>query len=173
MLIIFEQKKFTLKEEYRKYLELAVSRRKENKRTIQKLKRLKSSQVNSMFHSLHHEAFEIFDCLECANCCSNVGPRIADTDINRISRSLKVKPSEFVNTYLTIDEDKDYIMKSMPCPFLLHDNYCSIYEIRPKACKGYPHTDHLKMSGILNLTLRNAESCPAVCWIFEKLSLNH
>ncbi len=161
--------KKVLNEEYIKYIHRAVSRKKDYKRVIQKLKKLKPAYTNKLFHKLHHEAFNIFDCLDCANCCSSVGPRVADCDINRISKSIKLKPYELVEQYLIIDDEKDYIMKSMPCPFLGHDNYCSIYEVRPIACKGYPHTDNNKMTGILNLTLKNSETCPAVGWIFERI----
>ncbi|MEZ5067203.1 MAG: YkgJ family cysteine cluster protein [Bacteroidia bacterium] len=32
------------------------------------------------------------------------------------------------------------VLKKSPCPFLLDDNHCSIYSIRPQACREYPHT---------------------------------
>ncbi len=34
-----------------------------------------------------------------------------------------------------------------PCPFLGDDNYCSVYEARPKACREYPHTDRKNGAG--------------------------
>lgn len=46
--------------------------------------------------------------------------------------------------YLRVDEDNDKVFKSMPCPFLGEDNLCSIYDIRPKACREFPHTDRKK-----------------------------
>ncbi len=158
-----------MKEEYQKYLNDAVSRKAENKRVLQRLVRLKPTVLNNLINELHYEAFEIIDCLECANCCSSISPAVKDNDIARIAKHLRQKPSQIVKQYMLLDNDKDYIMNCTPCPFLLTDNYCSIYESRPVACKGYPHTDHNKMQSILKLTLKNTEICPAVCYIFEKL----
>lgn len=155
--------------EYRKYIENAVSKKKENKRNLQKLKKMKPSELNKLFQELHNEAFSEIDCLNCANCCSSISPAVVDNDIVRISRNMKIKPSQVVERYMILDHEKDYVMNVTPCPFLLSDNYCSIYDSRPLACKGYPHTDHKKMHSILNLTLKNTEICPAVCYIFEKL----
>jgi hypothetical protein len=39
-----------------------------------------------------------------------------------------LRESEFIDTYLRLDEDGDYVVKSTPCPFLGADNFCSIYE---------------------------------------------
>ncbi|MFZ9981444.1 MAG: YkgJ family cysteine cluster protein [Cyclobacteriaceae bacterium] len=60
-------------------------------------------------------------------------------------------------------------MKSSPCPFLGDDNYCSVYEVRPKACREYPHTDRRKVSQILDLTFRNTLVCPAVLNILDRV----
>lgn len=159
-----------MKAEYEKYIQYAVSKKKDNKRVLQKLKKIKPAELNKLIHSLHEEAFEEIDCLECANCCSSISPAVVDNDITKISKHLRIKPSQVVDKYMLLDEDKDYIMNCTPCPFLLSDNYCSIYESRPLACKGYPHTDHGKMYQILDLTLKNTKICPAVCLIFEELS---
>lgn len=112
-------------------------------------------------HSLHEEAFDKIDCLKCANCCRTLGPAIYNKDIERMAKSLKIKPAEVVGRYLKVDEDKDYVFKSMPCPFLMPDNYCSIYEARPKACREYPHTDRKNFAQIYHLTVKNTYTCPA------------
>jgi Fe-S-cluster containining protein len=80
-----------------------------------------------------------------------------------------MKPGELIDKYLRVDEDKDYVVKSSPCPFLGADNYCSVYEDRPKACREYPHTDRKKMVQILDLTLKNTQVCPAVFEMVERL----
>ncbi len=158
-----------MKPEYQQYLNLAQSRKKENKKLIQKLKKLKPKQLNSVVNDLHIKAFEIIDCLECANCCISISPAVVDNDIKKIAKALKTKPSAVLDNYMYLDDEQDYVMKSSPCPFLMEDYYCKIYESRPLACKGYPHTDSNKMSGILNLTFKNTLICPAVCFIFEEL----
>jgi Fe-S-cluster containining protein len=80
-----------------------------------------------------------------------------------------MKQHEVVSAYLRIDEDNDYVFKTMPCPFLGADNYCSIYEDRPKACREYPHTDRKKFYQIHALTIKNAATCPAVFNLLERL----
>jgi hypothetical protein len=159
-----------LNKEYKKYIQSALSRRKENKRVVHRLKKMKPALLNKLINNMHAEAFEIIDCLECANCCSSISPAVTDNDISKISKHLRKKPNKVVQEYMLLDNDKDYVMNRTPCPFLMLDNCCSIYDSRPLACKGYPHTDHNKMHQILQLTLRNTEVCPAVCYIFERLN---
>jgi Fe-S-cluster containining protein len=95
-----------------------------------------------------------------------------DQDIRRISRHLRLKPTEFTETYLRMDEDGDHVLQQLPCPFLGDDNYCSIYEVRPKACREYPHTDRRKFHQIHSLTLKNTAICPAAFRIVEALKAN-
>lgn len=71
--------------------------------------------------------------------------------------------------YLRLDEDGDTVLQQLPCTFLDVNNNCLIYDIRPKACKQYPHTDHTGQLSILPLTLKNAEICPAIYDIIERL----
>lgn len=122
------------------------------------LKQLK--KMDCEIHELHNKYSEETDCLQCANCCKTLGPMITDVDIKRIAKSLRLSPSEVVTTYLKIDEDGDYVFKEMPCPFLMPDNYCVIYENRPKACKEYPHTNRKKFYQVYNLSIKNASTCP-------------
>jgi Fe-S-cluster containining protein len=90
-------------------------------------------------------------------------------DVIRISKALRIKAQDVEDKYLKMDEDDDYVFRSMPCPFLREDNYCSIYENRPKACREYPHTNRKKIYQIRQLTLTNAETCPAVGEILKRL----
>jgi Fe-S-cluster containining protein len=142
---------------------------KDLKKTVQRLSKMKKGALDQKMHRLHDEAFEHIDCLACANCCRTTGPLITQKDIERISKHLRLKPGAFVQKYLFIDEDQDYVFKSMPCPFLGDDNYCSIYDVRPKACREYPHTDRKNQQGILSLTQKNALLCPAVAFIFKEI----
>ncbi len=139
---------------------------------IQKLKKKKPKKLDDVVHELHIEAFSKFDCLTCANCCKTISPIITDKDIERISHSMKIKAVDFIAKYLKIDEDQDYVFKSSPCPFLMHDNYCIIYENRPKACREYPHTDRARFYQILDLTFKNCEVCPVVYNIVNTLKTN-
>ena len=142
---------------------------KESKAFFKSLKKSKLRELDNIIHCIHEEEFKKTNCLECGNCCRSLGPRITDKDIDRIAKSLRIKSTDVINTYLRIDEDNDYVFKSMPCPFLGEDNYCFIYEDRPKACREYPHTDRKKFFQIHALTIRNAQTCPAVYTILERL----
>jgi len=140
-----------------------------NKVFFAKLKQNKNKNLDDLVQGFDIEFFSKFDCLTCANCCRTLGPRLLSKDIERISKFLKISSSNFIEKYLIIDEDNDYVFKSMPCPFLESDNYCSVYEVRPKACKDYPHTSQSHFHKILNETLLNTFYCPAVYEIVEKL----
>lgn len=142
---------------------------KESKLFFKAIKKGRLRELDDTIHLLHEDEFRRTDCLECANCCRTLGPRITDKDIERIGSSLRMKPAEVIATYLRIDEDNDYVFKEMPCPFLAPDNYCLIYENRPKACREYPHTDRKKFHQIATLTVRNASTCPAVFNMLERL----
>ena len=140
---------------------------------VKKLKKKKYKNLDDVVHSYHDEVFEQIDCLACANCCKTLGPRITDNDIARLAKHLKLKPGKFIDNYLKIDEDGDYVFKNMPCPFLLPDNYCMVYEYRPKACREYPHTDRKRFYQALNVTLKNTATCPAVFEIMERLKKHY
>ena len=152
-----------------KHRALVRQKAKENKKFFQQLKRVKPKVLDQKMQQLHEEVFDCTDCLECANCCSTTGPLFTDKDIVRIAKHLRIKPSEFTDKYLRIDEDKDYVLQQVPCAFLGVDNKCSIYEVRPKACREFPHTDRIKQYQILDLTQKNVAVCPAVYEIIEKL----
>ena len=144
----------------------------EDRKFLNQLNRQKPRQLDSLMHEAHDNAFSCIDCLECANCCTTTGPLLTDTDIKRVSKHLRMKDADFVSEYVCVDEDGDQVFKSMPCPFLGSDNYCSIYEHRPKACRDYPHTDRVKQQQLLNLHMKNKKICPAVEQVLKEFSEN-
>lgn len=136
---------------------------------LKKLKKKKPKELDDFVHGLHIDAFSQFNCLDCANCCNTIGPRLIDRDVERLAKHLKMKPSEFVDQYIQVDEDGDMIFREHPCPFLLPDKYCLVYESRPRACREYPHTDRKRFYQILSLSHKNCETCPVVYDIFEEI----
>jgi Fe-S-cluster containining protein len=145
------------------------NKERENKKFLGSLKKKDSRKVDEVFHATHEEVFEEIDCLTCANCCKTTSPIFYQNDIERVAKSLKMKPGDFIEKYLRIDEDKDYVLKSSPCPFLDSENYCVVYEDRPKACREYPHTNRKKMVQITELTFKNTLVCPAVFEMVERI----
>ncbi|MFN5443490.1 MAG: YkgJ family cysteine cluster protein [Crocinitomicaceae bacterium] len=140
------------------------------KKKLLGLKKMNSRKLDELFHSAHEKEFRKTDCLSCANCCKTTSPIFRDVDINRISKRLGMKSQKFIEFYLRIDEDQDYVLHSSPCTFLNEDNTCSIYEDRPLACREYPHTDRKNMYQILDLTAKNILVCPAVEKIVEEIT---
>jgi Fe-S-cluster containining protein len=118
---------------------------------------------------LHDQAFEKINCLDCARCCKNYSPRFKTPDIKRIAKLLRLKESVFIEKYLRLDEDGDYVVISKPCPFLNSDNKCQIYEDRPSDCKRFPYTDEDVILKRHALTLKNSEFCPIVVSVLEGL----
>lgn len=135
----------------------------------QYLNRADTKKALRALPGLHEEAVEKVDCLQCANCCKNYSPRFKTPDIKRIAKFLKMKEGVFIDTYLYIDSEGDYVLKSKPCPFLGQDNYCSIYEVRPSDCSRFPYTDEDVLLKRPSLTLKNASFCPIVYYVMEKL----
>jgi Fe-S-cluster containining protein len=153
----------------KRFKEIAKNWSDDNKKFLQRLKKQDSRKLDKAFHETHEEVFAETDCLTCANCCKTTSPIFYQTDIERASKFLRMKPGDFIEMYLRIDEDKDFVLKSSPCAFLDSDNYCSIYESRPKACREYPHTNRKKMVQITDLTYKNTLVCPAVLEMVERL----
>lgn len=149
------------------FLKLSKTEYVDHKVLLKKLKKSKGKWLDKAFSSAHEEKFKKIDCLQCANCCKTTSPIFLQTDIERLAKVFKMRASEFIDAYLYMDEEGDYVLQSNPCPFLNEDNTCLVYEERPKACREYPHTNRKNMRGILNLTLQNTLVCPAVFEIFQ------
>ncbi len=155
---------------WREKLDAGKLGKKYQQETIKLLNGLQKShnkKLNEQANELHALAFEQIDCLNCANCCKSIPARINDTDINRIAKKLRMKPDEFRVAFTCRDEDGDMVINRSPCPFLEVDNTCRIYEVRPKACREYPHTDQFTFRSNISLHAVNAVYCPAVYHILE------
>ena len=149
---------------------LAKKAEKENKKYFANLKRKTPKNLDVVVQKLHDKEFAKTDCLACGNCCKTTSPIFTEKDIERISRHLKMKVSKFVATYLERDQDDFMVLKTAPCSFLDEsDNSCFIYDVRPKACSEYPHTDRRKFIQITDLTIANTSVCPATYNIVEAL----
>lgn len=80
-----------------------------------------------------------------------------------------MRESEFIDKYLKVDEEGDFVVKSTPCPFLGADNFCSIYEERPSDCRRFPYTDEDVFIKRPALTEKNSSFCPITYFVLEKL----
>ena len=111
------------------------------------------------------------DCLGCANCCKVMSPTYTFQDIKRISAHLGMRQKDFKEKWLYLDKrDNDWMNKSRPCQFLdLNTNMCSIYEVRPADCSGFPHLTKKPVPEFMHVHKQNIEYCPATLLFVEKL----
>jgi Fe-S-cluster containining protein len=108
------------------------------------------------------------DCLACANCCKTMTPTFTDKDVKRISAHLDMTEEAFRKKWLKKDRSGDWVNTKQPCQFLnLKDNKCSIYEVRPKDCSGFPHHTRRHMVDYIHVFKQNIEYCPATYRLVE------
>ena len=116
------------------------------------------------------------DCLSCANCCKTMTPTFTPKDISRISAHLGMTDKTFKHTYLYKEKKTggDWLNVKQPCQFLnLTDNKCSIYEVRPADCAGFPHHDKKKLTDYVHVYKQNVEFCPATYrWVEKMMELS-
>jgi Fe-S-cluster containining protein len=147
---------------------------KDNSRNITvpltKISKLKSKIAVRQAEAIHQEVFQEVDCLQCANCCKSIPPIVSTRDSKRIAKALGMPKGEFEDKYIVVDEDGDRVMNASPCPFLEQDNKCNIYEVRPAACRQYPHSGDSEFYKHLSLHKRNAKYCPALYEIIRRLA---
>jgi Fe-S-cluster containining protein len=129
-------------------------------------------ELDAQFLELHKELFEGYDCCKCANCCKSYSIILASDDVKRIAAFLEISENDFISEYLTdadADEEKPYRFKTKPCSFLNDDGRCRIQECKPDVCREYPHTEQPDRMASLLGVVANAEVCPIVFEILERL----
>lgn len=166
---MWSKKSFILNPSLQELKKLAKDTHIDTKKYLEKLKKKAPKNLDATMQQLHTAEFKKTDCLQCANCCNTTGPLFTKADIERIAKHLRQKPQQFIAQYLRIDEEDDYVLQNVPCTFLDAENYCMIYDVRPKACKEFPHTDRHKFYQINHLTLENVAICPAAYTIVENI----
>ncbi|MBX2938558.1 MAG: YkgJ family cysteine cluster protein [Ferruginibacter sp.] len=135
----------------------------------QMLKKIQVQKALKWLPEMHEAAFEKINCLDCAACCKQYSPRFKTPDIKRIARFLQMKEGVFIETFLKLDEEGDYVTQKSPCPFLLENNACSIYDVRPSDCSRFPYTNEDVLLKRQHITLKNATFCPAVVYVLDAI----
>jgi Fe-S-cluster containining protein len=89
------------------------------------------------------EIEEEIDCTACANCCRVATVKLTERDVDKLCRSMSIRPSEFLENYTREDSEEGLVLKqnSGGCVFL-DGNLCSVYEARPHTCSTFPHLTH-------------------------------
>jgi uncharacterized protein len=138
---------------------------------LTKVEKKQSPYLHTMAEEISVEVWKEVDCLSCANCCKNMTPTFNNADIKRIAAHFELTPAVFKDTYLKYEKkDKDWQNKTQPCQWLnLSDNKCSIYDIRPADCSGFPHLTKQKMTEYIHVHKQNIQYCPATYRMVEKM----
>lgn len=147
------------------------------RRFLSKLENKPPKGLPVLINHLEREVWHEVDCLSCAGCCKTMTPTYTEKDIKRIAAYLGETPDQFKSIRLRREKggDRDWLNKAEPCQFLdLKTNMCSIYEVRPADCAGFPHLSK-KMKDYAHVHKQNIECCPATYKLVEKmmLHLNH
>lgn len=140
------------------------------KRFLNKLLKEQPRGLDKIAAATDKEVWQETDCLTCANCCKTMSPTYTTADIKRISAHLEMTPDDFKKKWLRKDRGGDWLNKTEPCQFLnLENNYCAIYEVRPKDCAGFPHHTKRRMVDYMHVYKQNVEYCPATYKLVEKM----
>ena len=147
----------------------ALFQKKETLTFFEDLSSKDKQRLSENLADIHKEAFQKIDCLACANCCRTTPAMIVSTDIKRIASHLKISAKLFKKKYILEDYNGEMTLNGVPCHFLNTDNTCAIYEVRPEACRQYPHTDDNNYFRRPKLNTENTVVCPAAFYIVQKL----
>ena len=115
-------------------------------------------------------AWNEVQCLDCANCCKTMTPSFTHDDIIRIATHLRMKPATFKEKWLKLEpRSGHWVNTTQPCQFLLADNKCSIYEVRPADCAEFPHHDKQPLNEYSDTFKKNVVHCPATNAFVRKM----
>ena len=141
------------------------------RRFLTKLENKIPRGLDKKIAGLEKEVWKETDCMSCANCCKTMTPTYTMQDIRRISAHLSMTVEAFQQKWLRQEKggDRDWLNKSVPCQFLdLKDNKCSIYDVRPADCAGFPHFPK-KFKDYAHVHKQNVELCPATHRLVERM----
>ena len=144
---------------------------KQLKSFLSKLEKKTPKGLDQLTKKVSPEVWKEVDCLSCANCCKTMSPTFTPTDIKRIANHFEMTPAAFKEKWLVYDKkDNDWLNKLQPCQFLnMKTNMCSIYDIRPADCSGFPHLTKRKMTEYMHVHKQNVKLCPATYKMVEKM----
>lgn len=141
------------------------------RRFLTKVEKNPPLQLDMLAEMVDKDVWAETNCLVCANCCREMTPTYTFKDMQRISGHLGMTMKQFKEKWLEKDNKSgDWMNKSRPCQFLnLEDNKCSIYEVRPADCAGFPHLTKKKMKDYIHVHKQNVQYCPATFKMVEKM----
>lgn len=140
------------------------------KKFLKKLDKIVPEGMDALVAEENVKVWQEVDCLQCANCCKTMTPTYKKEDIKRISAHLGMTPKAFKAKWLYQEEDSgDWMNTTTPCQFLLDNNMCSIYEVRPEDCAGFPHHTKEDFDAYNDMYIQNITRCPATYKLVSKV----
>jgi len=148
-----------------------IANKKEFRYFLTKTENNPPKDLDNIAEQIDKQVWEETDCLSCANCCKKMTPTYTFRDMKRIAAHFNMTIKSFKTKWLYLDKkSKDWMNVSKPCQFLdKKTNMCTIYEIRPADCAGFPHLIKKKMTDYIHVHKQNIEYCPATYKMVEKL----
>jgi Fe-S-cluster containining protein len=149
-----------------------VRLRKKTLRTfLTKLEKNPPKKLDQFTPIAEKELWKEIDCVTCANCCKQMTPTYTPKDMKRIAAHLGITVAAFKDKWLYQEHGTgDWLNRNTPCQFLdLKTNLCTIYEVRPDDCAGFPHLRRKKMVEFMHVHKQNVEFCPATYRMVEKM----
>jgi Fe-S-cluster containining protein len=118
------------------------------------------------FRRIAREVAAQIDCTQCANCCRETRVNVSCEEIAAIARRLALEPAQVVDRYTVKDpEDGRAILRQSggACVFL-SGSLCTVYQDRPRACRGFPYLLAMENSlgSRMSSIFRRAWMCPVV-----------
>jgi uncharacterized protein len=155
----------------RKFLKMAPQHRSRLRRFLTKVENNPPKVLDSLLEPIDKDVWSETNCLACSNCCRAMSPTYTFEDMKRISAHLGMTVKQFKEKWLFKEKSTgDWMNVKRPCQFLnRNDNKCSIYEVRPADCAGFPHLTKKKMVDYIHVHKQNVEYCPATFKMVEKL----
>ena len=140
-------------------------------RFLNRIKRNRPKYLQEIAVKATKNVWEGIDCLSCANCCKSMSPTYTNADINKIALFLKISPGEMKNRWLKKERGTgNWINKSKPCQFLdLQTNLCTVYNVRPRDCAGFPHLTRKRFIDYVHVHQQNLDECPATFRMVKRM----
>ncbi len=146
-----------------------INKKKDEAKKVLDQEGLKSIlDVDAIVKPINDDIVSKIDCLKCANCCKTTVTTFNQEDINKASKFIGVSKKAFIKKFLILDMG-EFTTINTPCPFLQEDNKCGIYEVRPLACKSFPHTHKKSFLSRKQSHENNYLVCPITYHIIKKL----
>ncbi|MDR2351949.1 MAG: YkgJ family cysteine cluster protein [Deltaproteobacteria bacterium] len=131
-------------------------------------------ELDRQFLKLHKKYFANYDCCKCAKCCKELETAFDENDVKSASIYLEESVESIKEKYLKESHSIDnipYESKVMPCVFLEIDGKCRIQPAKPHLCRDYPFTNKPNRLRSMLTIVSNAEVCPVVNKILERLKI--